>query len=355
LALAYLVHGRFDSAIAVLEQGQRACPAGDPMSKYFGVFAEDARNVKASLTAARDALREQGVSTTYPDERIFFAALAAADPKDDFLVLNLADAFAGAMPESVTAWRCVADMNLGYQERHTIGESRVPQMRAKAVLIRGRQALEKMWRLDNKASYPAMRMMQHVLLTTSPPDPRRAVSRDEVPGLFSMADPNSIYTDRELAFLNFGKAVFYVKGGGGWEVSIMDRIISWLDKAVALDPATKTYAQTLEFVRSNRAQIERLKLQKGREERAQAEAFARKMFAPLEEDGPDAGERIVGGIVNGAWWIAIESLKSKGTLRGDLTADAMKQMGCVACWGSGKTPYIGDVCRFCGGDGEALE
>jgi hypothetical protein len=198
LALAYLIHGRFDSAIAVLERGQMAVPAGSDAANVFPVFLEDARNLKSSLTSARDSLRKQGIDVTYPHERIFLAAFAAADAKDDFLLLNIADAYAGAFPASQVALRCLAEMNLGYWEHHAIGQSSVPTMRAHEVIQRGEEALEKFNALDKDSAYPAIRMMQHVLLTTAPADPRRAVKRmgigsqPELPRLIQIAliDPD---------------------------------------------------------------------------------------------------------------------------------------------------------------------
>jgi tetratricopeptide (TPR) repeat protein len=302
LAIAYLSFGRFDAAIAVLEKGQREVAAGNKSQKYFPLFIQHATNVKTTLTQARNSLRQKGTKVTHPDERIFLAAFAHAAPNDDYLILNLADAYAGAFPESPTAMRCLAEMNLGRLEQG--GQHiTVPGPRGKVLIYRGHDALEKFHALDKDSPYPAIRLMQHVLLTTSNPDPGRTVLRDELPRVVSIAfrdlDQNPNFTNQQKAYLHYGKAMFDLKGPS-WGNAIAYMLIPPLESAVRLDPDSKLYSDTLAWVRANQEQINRTKMQAREREDARAQAQATAMFGQLNSRADPNNTR--GAQIVGAMW-----------------------------------------------------
>jgi tetratricopeptide (TPR) repeat protein len=334
LALAYLAFGRVDAAIAALEKGRQALPGDETFDEYI----QHARNVKSSLSTALEALRRDGIEVTESDERVYAFALRKAPAGDPFLIMNIADAWVGAFPESASALTCVADMNLALAERG--GGGNIPGPRAFVASYRGQGALTKLQSVVAASTYPTIRLMQHTLLTQRPGQAfplglDRVTSRVEEYG----------FTGQQRAYLCYGRAVFRLQEDA-WGSPAADYVIAWLERAVKHDPDAKPYSTLLENVKSNKDEIDRVKTAAGAREKARSAALAREMFGPANQND---SKKLFHQIVQLVW---DEGIKEAERNNDPITAAALKSFGCISCWGRGQQWYSGQPCDGCDGDGE---
>lgn len=354
LALAYLTYGRFDSAIEILERGRREAPDSSRFAPFIETFISDARSVKYALTEARDSLHAQGMDVSYPDERIFAVALAAdlpAQPEHYFRILNIADAWVSAFPESSLALQQLADLNLAFAAEIS-GGTNVPQVRGNVAVHRATHALDKLQRLDSSNTFPALRMNQYLLRT------RFLFGRNQVrnglPDVVATAlkglDENPNYTEKQKAFLRYGQAMFRLQQPT-WAVPHMPKlIIESLEDAVRRDADTAVYSGTLAWFRANADDINRRKRRAHAIDDARARQLAQQAFAPAgarTPTGTTAGARLYFDLLQGIWDANVDEIARESPMMGRL----MKQLGCVACWGSGTTFFGGESCPACEGSG----
>ncbi len=351
LAMAYLTFGKFDSAIAVLEKGR---PNAGELDWVFAMLLEEANKVKSSLTQARDALRAEGEEVEYPAPEVFAKALSSADPAEDFLLLNLADAFIDAHPDSRVAMQCLAELNLGFVQRRR-PDTKVPQMRGgQPAQWRGRRALEKLQAMDPGDPYPSIRYTDYVLFTLDPRDGREPATYSRVPeaifhGVRQM-DNNPRFTDKDRAYLTYGLVMVYVLGTS-WEVEIAESLVDDMEQALALDPGNALYESTLVAIRNNVNELNRTKTRQRRAENQRSAQLAQRMFggAANRADRSQRGEEVLGDLMRGFWNAGMEEIGRDNPA----AAEALQGLfGCPGCWGMGRHPYSGDACYTCGGDGD---
>ncbi len=352
LALAYLSFGRFDSSIVVLERGSRV---SKKLGDILKPLLSDARKVKNCLTAARNELRIQGRDVRFPDEEVFAQAIKSADYSDTFLLLNLADAWVYAHPKSNLAQQCLADLNLSFWEDEN-KNTNVPELRAARAHWRGDSGLDELHRMERGAPYPAIRYMQHVLATNVSESAGVKRTWIDLPDViwhaFRTMDENPRFTNKQKAFLFYGRVMFLLYDSG-WEVGIADNLVEHLEKAVVLDPKNELYATALEAVSSNKQKINQTKLSQGRKGAEWVRKQAEALFADASEQTMSRDERaeqIVGALYRECWDFIIETAEKDDPLVADI---AHKIVGCPVCWGHGYHFRSGKKCFVCGGDGDS--
>ncbi len=344
-AISYLLVGRFDSALETIKKGKQK---GDHL-ELLDKFAEHAQHVKDALTDAQNALRKNGLDITYPDEAIFIQALGNADGKSRYLILNLADAYVAAHPDSLTAIRCLAEANLTIYES-TAAESSpltdandVPSTRLTAAEWRGNEALTRYLKLEPNNPFPPIRMIQHMRTP--------GCWRDIPPSMFLIddAEANGKYGKETLAHMKFGLAVYWLGHEHGWgNGPLTNDCLDLIDQASDLAPNVNEFRELREHVEKNKAQIDRdmeniYKLRQQRSYARAQDAFSQSQgnLRRLEV------ERAMYDSINGIFQVSIDEVRKKNPTLGELFNR------CVYCYGSGKKIWQDGhtMCPACLGSG----
>lgn len=338
LAVAYLHVGMFDSAVNVLEEGKRAVAntrESDRWTSQYDWLEKAARKVPAALAKAKAILIDKGVEVHYPDERIFMAALAATPPDDHLLTLNLADAYAGTFPNSINAYRYVAEANLSLAEqsdRKSKSKTNVPKWWANVTGYRGQWALRKVEELDKGNPYALIRNVQYGLRMSS------LFASGLMPPDWMTCDLNGYkrLSDRQKAFVHFARAAIYLKQE--WEVAEngYGAVLENLKAAARLDPESKLYAENVADFKKKKSQI---------------------ILSKRIESGQttQAAEQIYYGFLAAVWKMSIEGLLNPG--KEPAPRGSRQPERCTACNGLGYTTGYADgllhqnICWSCGGRG----
>ena len=350
LALSYLMLGHFDTAIELLEECKEKAPPRQTLLVGYNGTLEAAKDVKRALTAARNQLQKGDKSITYPDERIFIHALKSASRDDHRLILNLSDAWATAFPESRVALQNDAEQNLGFFEEWP-GETNVLAWRTIKSLHRGEGALRRLYKLDRSDSYPIIRLMQNTLATILPkeghPRSRRQEFYPEMEEFLSKMNSNENLSNAQKAFLKYGQAMFFLFNDEGWQKPRVYIGVDYLNEAIKLDPGQKLYKDALVSVQANTREIERVKLERGKIQRAQSMAAAREMFSPKSTQSRQRVD-IINLMMQAMFKVIHESVKKEHGEKGEKIVGLIESVGCPGCWGSGKD-LGGGVCPMCQG------
>ncbi len=343
-AMSYLLVGRFDSALDVIDKGQKA----GHNSTLFDQFADHARNVKDALTNAQNELRKKGLDVAYPDEAIFIGAFAQADGKSRYLILNLADAYATAFPDSLTAIRCLAEANLTIYERiadeatRFTDENDVPSTRFNAAALRGHQALRRHLKLDPNNPFPPIRVIQHLKSPGCWEDVPPAMLRPD-------EDEANKYGKVTRAYMKAGLADYWLSSKDGWGNGPMTNLcLDLINQACDLAPDVKEFRELRQHVETNQAKIDRdMELvYKLRQQRSHARA--QDLFGQTQGNLRRLEvERAMYDSVNAVFQRSMEEVRKKNPTVGELFHR------CVFCYGSGKKIWqdAHTTCPACLGSG----
>lgn len=354
-ALEYLFRGCFDTAIATLEQGHKQSP---PMRwfkediQYRRIHA-DAYRVRTTLTAARDALRKQGINVASQDERIFVAALKAVPKDDHYLAMNLSDAYAASFPKSHAAQINAGETNLTFFENPP-AVTNVPTARAIGAVTIGEATMSYAASLDKTNAYPATRLMHHILDTIVKKGNRGAVKRSQLPRMLEellndIGNGKATHlTDQEKAFLLYGKAMFYFLGPS-WKEPMTDDLISWLTDAIRLDPKAELYADALVAIQANPDELNQRKVaQRELEDEAKQRLYRTVRFTPDDGQQTSPFDGFFYRFQYAVWDQAIKRVSEKDERAGKM----IRSIGCPYCVGRGVNLWNDSTCPACKGDGE---
>lgn len=341
-AVSYLLVGRFDSARAVLEAGKQASD-----SPLLATFQSHAERVRQALTKARDDLWQQGVKVNFPDEAIFVEALSKVDGSSRYLILNLVDAHVAAYPTSPLAIRELAEANLSFYESlfseagRGASSNDVPRERAESCRWRGESALYRHRKLEPRNPFPAIRMIQF----------NRAVDGlPRVPSLLIVpdGDAGNDLSDLHKAYMNYGRALYFLTMNEGWGMSVADPCIQWLKQATEWAPEVKEFRELLEYVQNNKQKINQEMETLARRQRERSRARAADAFGQTQKHlRRQQVDRAMYDAINLLFQVSMDEVRKKSPA----TADFFHR--CVVCYGSGKAFWKDStsVCPACLGSG----
>jgi len=341
-AVSYLLVGRFDSALAVLEAGNQASD-----SPLLATFQGHAQRVQQALTKARDDLWRQGVKVHFPHEAIFIEALSKVDGTSRYLILNLVDAHVAAHPTSPLAIRELAEANLSVYESlfseagRRASSNDVPRERAESCRWRGESALYRHRKLEPRNPFPTIRMIQF----------NRAVDGlPRVPSLFIVPDDDAgkDLSDLHKAYMNYGRALYYLTMNEGWGMSVADPCIQWLKQATEWAPEVKEFRELLEYVQNNKQKINQEMETLARRQRERSRARAADAFGQTQGHlRRQQVDRAMYDAINLLFQVSMDEVRKKSPA----TADFFHR--CVVCYGSGKAFWKDStsVCPACLGSG----
>lgn len=340
VALSNLLVGRFDTAIEVLEKRLAATPASDSLKPQMTKLLEEARLVKSTLTAARDSLREQQPDLEYPDESIFMAARMSSP--NEFLALNLADAYLAAFPESKSALRRAGELSLTIAEADDANPNRttnVPKLRRDCAEFWGETILSHLRKLAPQDSYPVIRLMSHELNRPQP----RGLDRDAFQGIWDNFDSRTDFTKQEKGFLEYGRAMILLKSENGWGVPIADKIVKTLDEAAKWDPEVKQYALLRDHVRANEDSINQIMLAKREQDLEESEALNALLRKGQQKNARDEFEVAFFGMLGRLAALEREATKEDNPQREKL----VENCPCPICFGTKRDWVFGKACHYC--------
>ncbi len=345
LALSNLIVGRFDTAIGILEKRLAAAPERDPLKPELTALLEESRLVKQALTQALDSLRRQKPDLEYPDETVFLAVKLASP--NEFLALNVADAHLAAFPESKVALQRAGELSLRVAEADYVDEHRksnVPTMRRKNAAFWGQTVLERLRELDPDSSYPVVRMMAYELRRPAP----RGLDQPVFKGAFEDFDKRTDFTRAEKGFLQFGRAIILLKQENGWGQPAADVVIERLADATRWDPEVRQYAAVLQWVRSNKDQIDRRMLAQRERDTRESERLNAELRRGSKVNGRDAFEDALWGAIRGLTALELEVTKRDDPDRAKL----LENGPCTYCFGTGRHLAFEEKCPVCNGSGK---